>query len=101
MDIPVECFRHPVVAIADRDGHPDLVGLAQDADEAGQVVALILEAYDEFGKFVTPGFLEMFRADAADVDAHMAKAATAQEMQEAVLALLPTGARPRSPASTA
>lgn len=40
-------------------------------------------------------------ADAADVDAHMAKAATAQEMQEAVLALLPTGARPRSPASTA
>ena len=38
------------------------------ADEAGQVVALILEAYEEFGDFVTPDFLEMFRADAANVE---------------------------------
>lgn len=38
------------------------------ADEAGQVVALILEAYEEFADFVTPGFLEMFREDAANIE---------------------------------
>ncbi len=37
-------------------------------DEAGQVVALVLEAYEEFGDFVTPEFQAIFRADAADVE---------------------------------
>jgi GNAT superfamily N-acetyltransferase len=38
------------------------------ADEASQAIALILEAYQEFGRFVSPEFAEMFQADAADVD---------------------------------
>lgn len=38
------------------------------ADEAGQVVALVLEAYEEFRDFVTPAFREMYTADAANIE---------------------------------